>query len=95
MEIDQKADGRERRPFAGGGFFLSNQRRRVHPLTMERHLIRYARAAGLPRAFTCHCLCHACATHLLQNGADLRGRSDWGADSLAVLLSFSLPLAYV
>jgi integrase/recombinase XerD len=32
----------------------------------------YLEAAGLPRAGSCHLLRHACATHMLENGADIR-----------------------
>ena len=40
--------------------------------TIRHRLAQHARHAGLDRRVTPHALRHACATHMLENGAELR-----------------------
>lgn len=53
--------------------FLGVQGKSVSPGVVAKMLQRYASKLGLPKKVTPHMLRHSFATHLMNNGADLRG----------------------
>jgi integrase/recombinase XerC len=66
-----------RQPFAdlkpSDPLFLSRRRRPMIARQVQRHLADLRKKLGLPDGLTPHSLRHSFATHLLANGADLRG----------------------
>lgn len=52
--------------------FISQNRKRIDRMTVWSQIKRYAKQAGILKSISPHTLRHSFATHLLENGADLR-----------------------
>jgi integrase/recombinase XerD len=59
-------------PHASALFLTAWWGRRLSDLSVSYLLRRHAKAAGISKAHPHALLCHACATHLLRAGADVR-----------------------
>ena len=65
--------GRPKMRAAGSqALFLSSSRGRMDIQSLRRYYRQYAQKAGITKPVDLHGLRHTCATHMLQNGADIR-----------------------
>jgi integrase/recombinase XerD len=53
-------------------FFLSGYGERFNPNYLGNWVAKTLKAAGIEKKGACHLLRHSCATHMMENGADLR-----------------------
>ncbi len=52
--------------------FLTGYGEAFHPDVLTRMVSAWLKVAGVPKKGSCHLLRHACATHMLEGGADIR-----------------------
>ena len=55
-----------------GTLFLNNKGQAFSRTTLTSRVKRYMQSAGIEAQVSCHLFCHAMATHMLENGADIR-----------------------
>jgi len=55
-----------------GALFLSCYGEALNPDVLSRKVSKYIRDAEIGRQGSCHLFRHSCATHMLENGADIR-----------------------
>lgn len=61
-----------RKDEASGFLFITSQKKPIDRILVWKRIKFYASRAGIEQSFSPHTLRHAFATHLLENGADLR-----------------------
>jgi integrase/recombinase XerC len=57
---------------ATGALFLGSRGTRITSRSIERMIVKYARATGIGKKITPHTIRHTFATHMLSGGADLK-----------------------
>jgi len=55
-----------------GTLFLTNEGKRFHKNVLSGKVRQYIKKAGIDRPGSCHLFRHAMATHMMDNGADIR-----------------------
>jgi site-specific recombinase XerD len=68
----QYEDRWERKPAGSHAVFLSQWDRRILTRTIPRTIIKWVTKSGIKKHVNPHCFRHSAATHMLENGADLR-----------------------
>lgn len=66
--LSKRQEAKEEKPF----LFVTNHGRPIDRIMVWRMIKRYAKGAGITKSISPHTLRHSFATHLLDNGADLR-----------------------
>jgi integrase/recombinase XerD len=72
LAVQNYLDHRPETPASVKAVFLSNRKKAMSAVQFWRHLRKAAKTAGITKPVTPHTLRHSFASHLVQNGADLR-----------------------
>lgn len=72
LAVQGYLDQRPETPASVKTIFVSNRKRAMSPVQFWRLIRKAARQAGIAKPVTPHTLRHSFASHLVQNGADLR-----------------------